>query len=363
MFPIELFREPIQLQLASDISSHVEPPMAPLPCDRWLARSCLQKAIRRGEVRIAQRAFANLLAHDHRSAWRHLVIIAVEDVGVPAFDLVAGVVLTARDRKLRAQVGGDWRAGSFVVRQMAESMHCQAVCDLLLRATNDPAWDRYRAILLEASMAQLVDTLSADTDDLAYQGMAALALSGGLACGQRHHDPALLFEVLADSGYSPSLVEIARGAWRTSRNSMAILLPIVSRAWAAREESTLADDSLPDASMIAGIPEYAADQFTRVGRQVISAYVRTDPRIRAILDQASVAPDRRAMVVGDLLFLVEGTCVLNRVHWDVARRLRNPTRALTGAYMVGELLEQAQAHLAANRSAITSLRRRYLNLG
>jgi hypothetical protein len=42
-------------------------PISPLPCDRWIARSCLQKAIRRAEPNLAQRALANLFQHDRRA--------------------------------------------------------------------------------------------------------------------------------------------------------------------------------------------------------------------------------------------------------------------------------------------------------
>lgn len=360
MFPNNLFFEPMQSRLVSAMAGYLEPATSPLPCDRWLARSCLQKAIRRGEAGIAQRAFANLLAHDPRSAWRHLVVIALEDVGVPAFDLVARVTLVARDRKLRFKAGGDWRIGSFLVRKMAESVHCQAVCDLLLRVTNDPAWERDRALLLETPVGELAEILLSDQTDLPSQGMAVLALGGGLAGGQRYHDPALVFEVLADAGYSGALIEIARGAWKTSRNPMAMLFPLVRRAWDRRERSDVAAEDIPEASMIAGIPEYAADQFTRVGRRVIGAYVRADAGMRAILDACGIHPSRHAAIVGDLIFLTEGTCLRDRVAWLVGEELTDPRRALPGVFVLASGLEKAVAHLAANWSQISVLRRRYL---
>src|ERR1700722_15965052 len=61
----------------------------PLPGDRWLASSVLQKAIRRGDVLIAQRAVRTLYRHDPRSAWHRLVIIAFEDVGIGALGAVS----------------------------------------------------------------------------------------------------------------------------------------------------------------------------------------------------------------------------------------------------------------------------------
>src|SRR5450432_2546520 len=46
-------------------------PIEPLTCDRWLASSALQKAIRRGEVILAQRAARTLCDADRRSLWPH----------------------------------------------------------------------------------------------------------------------------------------------------------------------------------------------------------------------------------------------------------------------------------------------------
>jgi hypothetical protein len=60
----------------------------PLPCDRWLAASTLQKAIRRGDALTAGRAVRTLYRHDPRSAWRRLLIIAYEDIGIGALDIV-----------------------------------------------------------------------------------------------------------------------------------------------------------------------------------------------------------------------------------------------------------------------------------
>ena len=69
----------------------------PLPCDRWLAASALQKAIRRGDALTAQRAVRTLYRYDPRSACRRLLVIAREDIGIGAPDAV--VVTTLRGAK------------------------------------------------------------------------------------------------------------------------------------------------------------------------------------------------------------------------------------------------------------------------
>ena len=49
-------------QLADDIFTYREPNPSPLKISPWVAMSCLQKAIRRGEIDLGQRA----VAADHR---------------------------------------------------------------------------------------------------------------------------------------------------------------------------------------------------------------------------------------------------------------------------------------------------------
>ena len=71
------------------------PPVEPLHCNRWIASSALQKAIRRSEVGIACRATLTLHKQDRANAWRRLIAIAFEDVGPAGTDLVLQTVAAA----------------------------------------------------------------------------------------------------------------------------------------------------------------------------------------------------------------------------------------------------------------------------
>ncbi len=82
VFPETVMFEFVLLRLEEEMVDYAPPQLNPMRCDRWIARSALQKAIRRGEVQIAQRALATLLEQDRYSIWRHLIVIASEDIGV-----------------------------------------------------------------------------------------------------------------------------------------------------------------------------------------------------------------------------------------------------------------------------------------
>jgi replication-associated recombination protein RarA len=58
-----------------------------LRCNRWIASSALQKAIRRGEIAIAQRAAFALHRDDRSATWRRLIAIAFEDIGPADIDV------------------------------------------------------------------------------------------------------------------------------------------------------------------------------------------------------------------------------------------------------------------------------------
>ena len=198
MFPEDALCDFVLAELDQELAGYAPPAPNPLPCDRWLARSCLQKAIRRGEAQLAQRSLANLLDHDRRSSWRHLTIIALEDVGVADMDLVCHVIFAGRNSAWRKARGGDWRVAAFLVTRMAEASHCQAACDLLLTALNCPSLEGARSKALDAGLSELIGTLCDPRTSLGEAGVSALTIAGCLHDGQRHREPATVFEALSD---------------------------------------------------------------------------------------------------------------------------------------------------------------------
>lgn len=362
MFPDAALFDYFLLDLADGIRGDPTPLADPLPCDRWIARSAFQKAIRRGEVALAQRALANLYGHDPRAIWRHLVIIAVEDVGVANVDLLAQIVGAQRDRSWRISMGGDWSVMAELVRQMADSNHCQAACDLLLRASNDPALEPVREWALDASMSTLTAAMADSTLPLVDRGIAALAVGGGLAEGQPHSDPAAVFEVMAEAGSFSHVVATCKQAWRVSRNPMALLLPLVWQAWSQAGGTQLVkDDPMVAVQLIEGVPGYALDQFTRTGNQISRAIIAGDQELQHLLAQAGIAKSVWPRIVGDVLFLIEGGTTVKRIAWDKAELLRHPSRWLPAVATLGHHLPAILRHCQDKGSQIAKVRPRYLS--
>src|SRR4051812_30098702 len=90
-----------------------------LNVDRWVANSLLQKAIRRGEVEIAQRAALSFLKERGSALWRRLVIIAFEDIGIGLPEAVVKTVVAGTDVRWRRQIGDDPLIACHLARVLA----------------------------------------------------------------------------------------------------------------------------------------------------------------------------------------------------------------------------------------------------
>lgn len=76
--------------IETELQSTVLSPVGPMLCDKWIASSAMQKAIRRGDLVAAQSAGKVLWSADPTAFWRRLHIISVEDIGVADVDTVTG---------------------------------------------------------------------------------------------------------------------------------------------------------------------------------------------------------------------------------------------------------------------------------
>jgi len=360
MFPEDLHAFVLEA-VAEELDRSPAPTAHPMKCDPWIARSAFQKAIRRGEVELAQNALTTLLMNGGRGVWRTLVIIALEDLGVAGMDIVARVVAAARDRSWREAHGGDWKIAAVLTQQMTEADHDQAACDLLMRAANAPGLEEMRANALDAGVLLLVSTLQDRNADLTTRAIAALALGGELAPGQRFREPAAVFHALDVGGRSPHVMATCHAAWRVSRNPMALLLPMVWESWMASERGPVRDDDFRPTELIGGVPNVAVDQFTRAGGGVIRDLIRSDQQLRSILREAGVPPSDWSRTVGDALFVVEGGLVTRRAIWATGDELRLPTRPLQGCLALGDHLPAVMARVRTQAPLIAELRRASLS--
>lgn len=347
LFPAEEMFAYVLVDLADVLSAHPSLPSNPLPCDRWIARSALQKAVRRGQGELAVRALATLVREDRRNVWRHLIVIALEDVGVGNADLCAQIIAAQRDTGWRQSVGGDWYVLAGIVQLLAASNHCQANCDLLLKAKNDPACEALIAASLEANWPELRDVITDSSIPLTERAIAALGMGGGLAPSQQISDPHGLYEILAELGHFGHIVAMCRKAWKASHNPMALLMPLLWQSQSKLRVSRANDDPVGKAQFLNGVPGYALDQFTRVGNDAFRRFLKSDNELKFLLDEARVPSSRQVRAIGDVFFLFEGGLVVRRDTWPEAEALRRPSRWLPAVSTLGYHLPNIIVHCQA----------------
>ena len=293
-----------------------------LNCSRWIASSALQKAIRRGDVGIACQAALALHKEDRASCWRRLIAIAFEDVGVAAVDVVVKNVAVATSSNWRAARGEEEVLASIVCR-LARVPKDRSADYLMWVAAEHLDQGEARAICGRASVAECLSMVTDHSRSLPDRAVAAWYCSG-IDYPYQHRVGAGNLSALADAycrlGAPPDLVSATVLAAKRTRQPYVALVPLV---WLEVQRSGLTnvgDALVPSSGVVAGIPLYALDEHTRLGKRAINMLAQQSPSIRACLQQ--YVPRRRWIAAGQhAAFYAEGSAVARRLHWAQARSL------------------------------------------
>ncbi len=293
----------------------------PLPCDRWLAASALQKAIRRADALTAERAVRTLYRYDPRSAWRRLLVIAYEDIGIGA----PGAVIATTLRSAKAKVGleaGEDEAAALAISQMLAAAPKDRSADLLFAIVlHDPALKNARSKLRSTSLARRLECVADPTLSLPERALAAWHCSGVEERGEPRvgrGDLGGLMRTYAELGVPEPLLEAVALALKKTREPFVLMLPLL---WleAAEGERGLADSSLPPSSLINGVPLSAIDKHTRLGRQAIGRFARENAEIAQFLMKH--ARGSRDEALGMAVFYADGALTRPALQWRLSTEI------------------------------------------
>ena len=269
----------------------------PLPGDRWLAASALQKAIRRGDVRIAQRAVRTLYRHDPRSAWRRLVIIAFEDVGIGAIGAVSVATWLGANANIRRELGGDEAAAHATSQMLAKSPKDRSADLLFAAVLHDPALEIVRTQCRSLSITRRLEWVADPTLSLPERALAAWHSSGVASWGDRPVGPGdlgALMRTYAELGVPERLLEAVVHATKKTREPFVLMLPLLWLA-AADGETELVDSPLAPSGLIKGVPLYALDKHTRLGAEAIGRFARENGEIAQFLTDHAPSSGEEAL--------------------------------------------------------------------
>lgn len=357
MFP-DLIFEFVLEQLASEVRQHPTPRLDPLPTDSWIARSVMQKAIRRGMSDLACRAAAQLLLIDQRTLWRRLLITAMEDLGPAEIDTTARIVAASRNRKWRNQIGGDWLVVAELVRRSAEAPKCQSANDLWNVALHDPALEAIKADICELEDNDILAVAASPNGDVDRQAIAALlALGSEGGCDAPSLSllrPNDLFDAFEAQGRFSHVTAICREAFRRTNVPLAgltlCLLPMQNDV-----QSVAKDDWFGPVHWAGDIPTFALDQYTRAGKAAIRRFVSQSGEWARFCEDALIAPALREAAAGEILFRIDGAAVVQRRASQQATSLRSRSNLL-GAFMPPTKVVQAMHLLRRQLPVIEELR-------
>ena len=344
--------------LAREIADNSTPAPDPLPADTYVARSALQKAIRRNMLPLALRAAAQLLRLDGRVLWRRLLVTALEDIGPAEADLMARITAAWGNRSWRQDHGGDWPVAAELIRQTCSASHCQSANDIFNIAANDPALNAFKESLCDATVADLVDIATDEAREIGERGVVILLMMGddvGTAAPDHiRPDPGALFEGFSRSGSISHVSAAYRIAHQQTRLTLA---PLGLALWqsATAEDAPVQDDDLTPVTWLGEVPALTYDQYTAAGKAALRRYVRESAEWKAFADRAGVRPDQYVEAAGELLFRIEGAQLASRRQWQEGLNLLSRSASL-GCFMPAGAVDEGRSLLRRQLPLIDHLR-------
>jgi hypothetical protein len=299
------------------VAAQQETPPPPLPADKWLAASALQKAIRRSETETAQRAAMTLLSAEKSALWRRLMLIASEEVGAGCLDTFATAAAICQNAVWRSKLAQPEQLVLQLVRLLSEAPKERSSEYLSMTALHHPTLAETRRAIRRLSANQRMEVI-ADLDQLLLtRAIAACFLIGHYGKPNTYtlrSTVQALFGYYRDAGLPPTLVSSAHLAMNRVRGPIACLIPMI---WQEAERTggmVITETDLPPAEPHNGIPLYALDMHTRLGKQAIIRFATECPEVRDY-HAAHVPPEKWAEVACLAAYYTDGHLVRHRALW------------------------------------------------
>lgn len=282
------------------------PPVHVDPNHRWRIRSCLQKTIRRGRCDLALKMALSLHRLDPNYAWRSILTIAVEDVGIGAPETVLWA--TAAQRAAFRSVVGELPLLIGLIRRMAGATKSRSAIELaFIVETGEP---KVFELFSRMTTAELLRRFE---DDDPHEAFAAVSVLRGIVPTKQRLRPPdrrgvqAVLEILGDIA-EPTMGRAASAALLHPLDNMSLGFLTVARL--ARSD-LLRHDEMPLGRMIDGYPAETFDQHERLGRKAIGLFARDTLGVPLAL--GLLPSPRRQKVIADAIFVMEGQC-LDRWH-------------------------------------------------
>ena len=290
--------------------------------DPGIISSLLQKSIRRGEVAVAQSAARRLLHQRGVAFWRRLLMIAFEDVGVGSPDLLIEVVSIASDPRSPAGLGGNEASALRLAGLLANAPKDRSADYLICAAKFHPRLQSIRKALRRAPLSDCL-TVAEDAEWPIPERAVAAWYASGMSWGEERGEYGVLETLLEgyrQQGTPNDLVEAVATAAARTREPITVLVPLLWLEARASGFPRSIQAAVPPTRVEAGLPLYALDKHTRLGRAAITKFASENKAVRQFL-KGHIDVARRRDAVLTAAFQVDATPVGKRLDWPASRGL------------------------------------------
>jgi hypothetical protein len=349
-------------RLAREIDSHSALAEKPIAADPWVVSSLLQKSIRRSEAEIARRAAFTLFKLKGSSIWRRLMVIAFEDVGIGSLDAVTMTAAAASDSAWRKGQGGDLRVTVHLAAVLAQAPKDRSA-DYLCGAKDHPALTSFSQAMANAALETKLSRMRDKTLTLPQRAVAVLSVLGIGPRGEISRGTGGLDALLAvfrELGVPEELVAATGIAAARTREPITVMVPLIWLA-ARKSKKQVCDCPIPPIVEASGVPLYALDKHTRLGREAIWRFACENESVRPCLARFVPASQRRSAAYV-AAFYVDAAPIARRLMWDQSEALEafGIERDLLHAGVPAEGIQLLLPAMRANLGHLNELRAQVL---
>jgi hypothetical protein len=251
-----------------------------------------------------------------------LVVIAFEDIGAGDVDVLLEIVFVAQNREWR-RASGEAAVLGAVVGRLAEATKDRSADYLACAARDHPdlseICDFCRKVSLDERLRLLADT----SLPLAKRAVAAWFASG---INWRYDQQVRGGDIRALAGAYRELgagEELANSMVLAAKRAPEPLVVLALLIWLEVQRSgpaTTRNGPVPPTKSIAGVPLYAFDKHTRIGKRAIERLVRENKPLRDCIVRflAKGSPNKAAEIAA---FYADAAPVAPRLDWKQSESL------------------------------------------
>jgi|GEM_PF-2234106 len=297
--------------------------ITPLGGDKWIICSLLQKAIRRGDVYKAQQAAITLMQLDKRMLINRLRVICLEDIGVGDIATVCEVVSSLQYAKWRKLInGGEVKVLLWAVYRLAITVK-DRTGDNIYGSLYNNDYKGLSSSYSKLKLSQLLQIVTSAQLPLISRIIASCYAGGTKYKSHprlidKYGDIEALFHNLGKLDIPPDYLQVCYHLGKNMNNLLPFILPLVAEQYNQMHTLDSTTHQLPESPEVDGIPLYALDTHTRIGKQAIDKLIETSPNIATFKRKHNITHDITKLIRLTLFKLESAPCNLT-LNWELSK--------------------------------------------